>query len=137
MSDAYSILGVSHTATPSEIRRAYYRLALLVHPDKLPPSAAPAERASAEERFKLIASAYCFPQRRCVFVANLIAPTGTRFSATLTSAHSTTPEVSPPPQLGAQVTSAPAEKQSVHSSARGTTTRRQEEAGLGEELMAA
>ncbi len=58
MNDAYSILGVSRTATPSDIRRAYYRLALLVHPDKLPPSATTAERLSSEERFKLVASAY-------------------------------------------------------------------------------
>ena len=58
MSDAYSILGVSHSATPAEIRRAYHRLALLTHPDKLPLSATPASRASSEERFKLVANAY-------------------------------------------------------------------------------
>jgi curved DNA-binding protein CbpA len=58
MSDAYSILGVSRTATASDIRRAYHRLALLTHPDKLPPSASHAERASSEERFKQVASAY-------------------------------------------------------------------------------
>ena len=58
MNDAYSILEISPSATRSEIRRAYHRLALLTHPDKLPPSASAAARASSEERFKLVASAY-------------------------------------------------------------------------------
>ena len=81
MGDAYSILGVNHAATPSEIRRAYYRLALLVHPDKLPPSATAAERASAEERFKLIASAYGFNPSNYAFVfgTNVTDAIGTRY----------------------------------------------------------
>jgi hypothetical protein len=58
MNDAYSILGVSPSATPADIRRAYRRLALLNHPDKLPPTSTADERAASEERFKLIANAY-------------------------------------------------------------------------------
>jgi preprotein translocase subunit Sec63 len=58
LNDAYSILEISPSATRAEIRRAYHRLALLTHPDKLPPSASAAARASSEERFKLVASAY-------------------------------------------------------------------------------
>lgn len=58
MKDPYAILGVSRAATAAEIRRAYHRLALLTHPDKLPPSADAASRASSEERFKLVNSAY-------------------------------------------------------------------------------
>ena len=32
--DAYKALGVSRDATPSEVKKAYWRLSLLVHPDK-------------------------------------------------------------------------------------------------------
>ena len=70
MSDPYAILGVSRTATAAEIRRAYHRLALLTHPDKLPPSTDAASRASSEERFKLVNSAYevlIHPDKRAAY----------------------------------------------------------------------
>ena len=45
----YAVLGVEKTAEEAEVRRAYRRLSLKVHPDR----AAPDEVASATERFQV------------------------------------------------------------------------------------
>jgi hypothetical protein len=58
--DHYRVLGVARDATPSEIRRAYRRLARRHHPDRNPQPDAP-------ERFRTIAEAYAVlhdPARR-------------------------------------------------------------------------
>ncbi|MBS1145555.1 MAG: hypothetical protein H6R14_2961 [Proteobacteria bacterium] len=50
-SDPYEILGVSHDATPAELKRAYRRLAMRWHPDRN-------DHPHATERFKEISAAY-------------------------------------------------------------------------------
>ncbi|MCR4822495.1 MAG: DnaJ domain-containing protein [Treponema sp.] len=52
MEDLYETLGISKTATQSEIKSAYRKLAIKYHPDKNPGDKA------AEEKFKKITAAY-------------------------------------------------------------------------------
>lgn len=52
--DYYEVLGVSRDADATEIRRAYKKLALSHHPDKVPEH----ERPDAEVRFKEVCEAY-------------------------------------------------------------------------------
>lgn len=51
--DYYKILGLSRTATASEIKKAYHQLALKFHPDKNPNN-----RDEAEKKFKEVSEAY-------------------------------------------------------------------------------
>jgi molecular chaperone DnaJ len=52
MSDYYEVLGLSHSATQEEIKKAYRKSALKYHPDRNPGDAA------AEKKFKEISEAY-------------------------------------------------------------------------------
>lgn len=50
----YQTLGIPRTASPSDIKKAYRKLALKHHPDKVPPE----NRDKAEHEFKEVAKAY-------------------------------------------------------------------------------
>ena len=62
--DFYEVMGLPVRATPSEIKKAYRRLALQWHPDKNQGS------AEAEETFKLVGEAYQVlsdPEKRSLY----------------------------------------------------------------------
>src|SRR3990172_1544131 len=52
--DYYDVLGVGRDTSPEEIKKAYRRLAMEFHPDRVPAE----QKAEAEERFKEISEAY-------------------------------------------------------------------------------
>lgn len=54
----YGILGVDRNATLKHIKSSYRKLALIYHPDKLPPNASDAEKKVAHTNFAAIGSAY-------------------------------------------------------------------------------
>uniref|UniRef100_A0A9L0INJ5 J domain-containing protein n=1 Tax=Equus asinus TaxID=9793 RepID=A0A9L0INJ5_EQUAS len=53
MVNYYQVLGVPQNASSSDIKKAYHKLALQVHPDKNPEN-----KEAAEEKFKQVAEAY-------------------------------------------------------------------------------
>jgi molecular chaperone DnaJ len=62
--DYYEVLGVSKTATDTELKSAYRKLAMKFHPDRNPGDKA------AEESFKEAAEAYAVladPQKRSLY----------------------------------------------------------------------
>ena len=52
--DCYQILGVSRSASPKQIKKAFRSLALKWHPDRVPPE----NKNEAETVFKKISGAY-------------------------------------------------------------------------------
>ncbi len=54
---AYKVLGIEPTATDEEVRKAYKRMALKYHPDKVATLGADVQKA-AEEKFKKVQQAY-------------------------------------------------------------------------------
>lgn len=52
--DVYKIFSVEKTANAKELKKAYYKLSLLVHPDRVPE----AQKEAATEKFKLLSKLY-------------------------------------------------------------------------------
>ena len=52
----YTLLGITHTATPEEVKKAYRNLAKIWHPDRYTNN--PAQKAKAEVEIKKINQAY-------------------------------------------------------------------------------
>lgn len=52
--DFYALLGISSIASEMEIKKAYKRKALELHPDKLPPGSSPKKQKQAQEQFQLL-----------------------------------------------------------------------------------
>ena len=50
----YEVLGIQPSAKPAEVKRAYYKLAKELHPDRV----AAGQRDATAARFKLVATAY-------------------------------------------------------------------------------
>lgn len=62
----YTVLGLTHSATAPEIKKAYYKLAQKLHPDKVRPE----EKENAAVRFKMVAEAHATlssPERRSLY----------------------------------------------------------------------
>ncbi len=57
IADPYAVLGLSRTATPDELKRAYRKLVKAWHPDRYA-SSSDSQRLEADRRFKLINAAY-------------------------------------------------------------------------------
>ncbi|KAG9223727.1 hypothetical protein CCMSSC00406_0004932 [Pleurotus cornucopiae] len=57
-SNLYETLGVARNASPEQIRKAYKKMALQTHPDRLSPNATPDDKAASEERFRQVNNAY-------------------------------------------------------------------------------
>ena len=55
--DYYDILGVSKTASPEEVKKAYRRMAMKYHPDKVAPLGEEVQK-SAQEKFRSVNEAY-------------------------------------------------------------------------------
>lgn len=53
-----TVLGVSKDATPAQLRKAYYKLCLRFHPDKLASDLGNDERELAKKKFQAISLAY-------------------------------------------------------------------------------
>lgn len=72
--DHYALLGVSHDASPAELRRAYFALARQLHPDRLAALGIPDEHRDAQRLFAQVNTAFAVlsdPQRRADYTAVL------------------------------------------------------------------
>ena len=73
----YVLLNVEPTATPSQIRKAYHKMALKVHPDKNPSDEAVASFQSLQKAYAILSNP---EKRRCARVA--LSPLPVIFSYT-------------------------------------------------------
>ncbi len=77
--DYYEILGVSKNASADDIKRAYRKLVMQYHPDRVPPE----KKKEAEEKFKEISEAYAVlsdPKKRSLYDQYGHAGIDSRFS---------------------------------------------------------
>eukprot|EP00172_Hildenbrandia_rubra_P002092 Plantae.Rhodophyta-Hildenbrandia_rubra.ctg27497.p1 GENE.Plantae.Rhodophyta-Hildenbrandia_rubra.ctg27497~~Plantae.Rhodophyta-Hildenbrandia_rubra.ctg27497.p1 ORF type:complete len:262 (+),score=78.77 Plantae.Rhodophyta-Hildenbrandia_rubra.ctg27497:87-872(+) len=65
--DFYGILGVERTATSGEIKRAYHRLALTVHPDKQQASSSTSNDATEFQQLQKVYEILRDPEQRAIY----------------------------------------------------------------------
>ncbi|KAF9048196.1 DnaJ-domain-containing protein [Hymenopellis radicata] len=73
----YQVLNIPSTATTDEVKRAYRKLALQTHPDRLSPTATPEQKTRSAEQFRLINNAYevlIDPEKRRIFDLHGVYP---------------------------------------------------------------
>ncbi|KNZ75090.1 Chaperone protein dnaJ 1 [Termitomyces sp. J132] len=66
----YETLGISKSATPEQVRKAYKKKALETHPDRLGPGVSSADKAQSEDFFRKVNNAYEVlrdPQNRRIY----------------------------------------------------------------------
>lgn len=56
--NCYTVLGISSTSSSSEIKKAYRKLSLIVHPDKAPGDATAVDKAKLARKFRDVKEAH-------------------------------------------------------------------------------
>lgn len=69
----YEILGIEKSVSEQEVRKAYYKMALKYHPDRISPSTSDNEKSEIESKFKAVGFAYevlSSPEKRKIYDRN-------------------------------------------------------------------
>ena len=86
----YALLGITHTATPEEVKKAYRNLAKIWHPDRYTNN--PAQKAKAEVEIKKINRAYATIKADPTHSIDRVVKQKKGYSSSKVSKKSTSPE---------------------------------------------